>query len=196
MKSRDHHDSHDEESDVEEAADAGPEKGHGPVFRPEATLAVEPLPGRPDAGCAADCPCPGEDRAQPPRGEAAPGDGAPRVLNHHIDVAQALIGSVLVAAGHLLNARLADGAEEGIRAWLVDQDDLRNIATPLARIATRQAPLPQGEGSASDATDLLMAGAGALAYLVKNLNRAAVRRAPVPRPRAAGDDEPPTGDLH
>ncbi len=59
--------------------------------------------------------------------------------------------------------------------WIADDDDIANIAGPLARIAARHSPIAGGE--ASDLADGISAALGVANYAVKNI-RATAQLAP------------------
>jgi hypothetical protein len=65
---------------------------------------------------------------------------------------------------HQLLARTSPEQHHGV--WLPDDDDVADIAEPLASLASRRAPAAIDN---PDAADLMALGAALLAYVVKNL---------------------------
>ncbi|MCU1449326.1 MAG: hypothetical protein JWP02_1496 [Acidimicrobiales bacterium] len=81
-----------------------------------------------------------------------------------------------------LGVHAARRAPDGL--WIADEEDVDNIAAPLARIAARHAPM--GMGEASDLADGIAAAIGVTNYAIKNIQREATfTDQPAPAPEDA-----------
>jgi len=123
----------------------------------------------------------GEDGSSPASTGRAFASG--RAAN--VKLAMAGISGALQAAGGLVNARLSPDD----LTWLLDENDVEQIAPPLARITARHAPMPNG-GQATDVADMVEAVIGIIGYVMKNMSaRAQARAARVAGPVIAPNDD-------
>lgn len=87
-----------------------------------------------------------------------------------VQVFRRMIAPALGVVGLLLAGALATTAEaQDAELWRMDDDDLRNIGDPLARIAARHAP----SGPSGDVADAIGALTGAAGYVIKNQEKTA-----------------------
>lgn len=149
-----------------------------------------PLP-RPEASPldeAADVP----DSSEPERRSRAFIDLAKRKT--HVTAAREILSAALRASSGLLNARLAVDEADG--TWIMDDQEVADIAGPIARIIVRRLPIPEGsDTSASDVTDAITAVVGCVSYGIRCLAERAEWRAHMRGRRPAPEpvDEPEPG---
>lgn len=95
----------------------------------------------------------------------------------HVKAASEIVSATLRAATGLVNSRLA--VDDDDHTWLMDDEEVREIARPVARIIVRRVPIPEGsDTSASDVADGITAVVGLVSYLIRCMGeRAELRRA-------------------
>ena len=137
---------------------------------PEVTTTIRegrPSPSPPDPGPASGDESPPRPTMTSKGPGRSPGFTDPAAF---LGVTGALVG--LASMG----VHYARRAPEGL--WLADEEDVANIAGPLARIAARHSPVSGTE--ANDVGDALAAAVGVAGYAMKNLAReAAAKSAPL-----------------
>lgn len=152
----------------------GPAPGPGPVMAPGPGFA--PLPAPPPGPANPDPPM-----GPRPQGDVA-GDGAeagtaPRSTTVSTDqrvlfrgrakTFQRLFEMAFKAVGGLANRALAAGEDDG--CFLPDDEDLKTVPPPIARVAARRVELPVDGENLSDAEDLIAAAIAFGVWLVKGL---------------------------
>lgn len=135
---------------------------------------------------------PGDDSGSSSGGASSPASIDLSRRKTGVTVARKVISAGLLAVSGLLNERFA--LDEGDPTWLMDGDQVDEIAGPLARVAIRRIPMVPEDGSdtnASDVMDVVTAVVSVAGYVLGNLRqRAAIRR----EMRLAMTGDVPQGD--
>lgn len=85
-----------------------------------------------------------------------------------------LCKTLLAAVSGIANLALRQDADD--KTWLMRPEEAAGMGEPLGRIASRKAPLPIGEGTATDLGDALEAGVVLADYVMRSLSERAERR--------------------
>lgn len=146
----------------------------------------------PSSSPAGDSPSMSSPRTSSSPGSTPDDDGPPQPTANPEDLEElvgALVHLGLGTPALMLNERRTPGTT----VWLLDADDVANIAGPIARIAARRVPAVDGE--TSDVVDGLLATIGLGGYVMKNVHaerelRAAAGGATIERPGRLVDEVP------